>query len=76
MACPPFLPATGAVERARADLIGEIVAGRLSLDRAALFFAGHPAALARFAGDRRVSPFLFECLAKVARLWILRRDRI
>jgi len=64
------------VEKARADLIGEIVAERLSFDRAALFFAGPPAALARFAGDRRVSPFLFECLAKVARLRILRRDRI
>ena len=76
MACPPFLPAAGAVETARADFIGEIVAERLSFDCKALFFAGRPAALARFAGDGRVSPFFFECLAKVSRLRILRRDRI
>jgi len=76
MAYPPFLPAAGALERARADLTGEILAVLLSFDREALFFPGRPAALARFAWDCRVSPFLFECLAKVARLRILRRDRI
>jgi len=64
------------VETARADLTREILAERLSFAREALSFAGRPATLARFACDRRVSPFLFECLAKVARLRMLRHDRI